>query len=49
MCSEWNKARCFERDLRPGIYLKVQLLNIKTYRELVDRYYLVEWGEVVVR
>ncbi len=49
MRSEWNKARCFERGLRPSIYSKVQLLNLSTYRDLIDRSCLVKLGEAVVR
>ncbi len=49
MWSEWDKARCFERGLRPAIYSKVQLLNIATYREIADRSRLVERGDMVVR
>ncbi len=47
--NELDKARCFKHGLRLDIYSKVQLLNIATYRELVDRSRLVEWGETVVR
>ncbi len=47
--SEWDKTRCFEWGLRPSIYAKVRLLNITTYRVMVDRSLLVEQGEAVVR
>ncbi len=47
--SEWDKARSFEGGLRPGIYSKVQLLNISTYRQIVDIARLVERGDLVMR
>nr|CAD1822933.1 unnamed protein product [Ananas comosus var. bracteatus] len=39
-----DKARIFERGLRPSIFRFVQSSNLQTYREVVDRALIVESG-----
>nr|CAD1838552.1 unnamed protein product [Ananas comosus var. bracteatus] len=39
-----DKARIFERGLRPSIFRLVQSSNLQTYREVVDRALIVEAG-----
>nr|CAD1835585.1 unnamed protein product [Ananas comosus var. bracteatus] len=39
-----DKARIFERELRPSIFRLVQSSNLQTYREVVDRALIVEAG-----
>nr|CAD1821800.1 unnamed protein product [Ananas comosus var. bracteatus] len=39
-----DKARIFERGLRPSIFRLVQSSNLQTYREVVDRAFIVEAG-----
>nr|CAD1823327.1 unnamed protein product [Ananas comosus var. bracteatus] len=41
-----DKARIFERGLRPSIFRLVQSSNLQTYREVVNRALIVESGAV---
>nr|CAD1835635.1 unnamed protein product [Ananas comosus var. bracteatus] len=44
-----DKARIFERGLRPSIFRFVQSSNLQTYREVVDRALIVESGAADVQ
>ncbi|EKG08920.1 Retrotransposon gag protein, partial [Macrophomina phaseolina MS6] len=44
-----DKARIFERGLRPSIFRFVQSSNLQTYREVVDRALIVESGAAEVQ
>nr|CAD1822945.1 unnamed protein product [Ananas comosus var. bracteatus] len=44
-----DKARIFERGLRPSIFRFVQCSNLQTYREVVDRALIVESGAAGVQ